>query len=340
MCIRDRYQRRVRGGLVADMPMTLDRLGELILNNPGLKIGFLTGAGASCAAGIPDFRSPGGMYDSLRPELLTASDQDRKAMVMNPTSVVTWDLFSHNPLPYHEVRRPFILGTQQRQWKATTSQFLARCLHDRGLLRRVFTQNIDGLDYQTGVPSDKLVACHGSIAYPTCELCGVSPDPEPYFAQVRSQIKDIYGLDDEAPPESTPILCPSCAQPGIKPSTVLFGRNLPPAFFECSESDAQALDVLIVIGTSLAVFPAAGLVSAVRDDCIRVVINKDPVGQELGIRYGQDSTRDLFLQGDADTGVLELLRVVGWLPDLEPFMGDMCEASQSALQAALSRPTP
>lgn len=60
--------------------------------------------------GIPDFRSPGGMYDSLRPELLTATAKQRTMMKMDPTSVVSWDLFQENQLPYLELRRPFILG--------------------------------------------------------------------------------------------------------------------------------------------------------------------------------------------------------------------------------------
>ena len=90
------------------------------------KVVVLTGAGVSCAAGIPDFRSPGGMYDTLRPELITASPQERAAMARDPTCVVLKDMFLQNQFPYHEVRRPFILGTQRQQWKATLfHRFLA-----------------------------------------------------------------------------------------------------------------------------------------------------------------------------------------------------------------------
>lgn len=63
------------------------------------RIVFLTGAGASVAAGIPDFRSPGGMYDSLQPELLTATSEQRDLMRMNPSSVVSWGIFSENQFP-------------------------------------------------------------------------------------------------------------------------------------------------------------------------------------------------------------------------------------------------
>ena len=65
----------------------------------GRRVTCLTGAGTSVAAGIPDFRSPGGMYDTLRPELLTADDVERAMMNHDPTVVVSWELFQDNPLP-------------------------------------------------------------------------------------------------------------------------------------------------------------------------------------------------------------------------------------------------
>ena len=76
------------------------------------KVVVLTGAGVSCAAGIPDFRSPGGMYDTLRPELITATPQERAAMARDPTAVVLKDMFLQNQFPYPK-SAPFILGTQR-----------------------------------------------------------------------------------------------------------------------------------------------------------------------------------------------------------------------------------
>jgi NAD+-dependent protein deacetylase sirtuin 2 len=110
----------------------------------------LTGAGVSTGAGIPDFRSPGGMYDSLRPELITATPKQRKRMQEDPTEVVGIPLFTENQFPYLEVRRPFILGTFANHWKATLSHFFFRVLSDKGILRRLYSQNIDGLDLQAG----------------------------------------------------------------------------------------------------------------------------------------------------------------------------------------------
>ena len=93
-------------------------------------------------------------------------------MRQDPITVVMKDMFFQNAFPYLEVRRPFILGTRARKWKATLSHRFAELLHKRtGKLTRLYTQNIDGLDYQCELPSDKIVAVHGSIGRVACEGC-------------------------------------------------------------------------------------------------------------------------------------------------------------------------
>ena len=72
------------------------------------------------------------MYDTLKPELLTATREQQQAMKADPTSVVYKDMFFANQFPYHEVRRPFILGTANRQWKATLSHRFVELLHRKG----------------------------------------------------------------------------------------------------------------------------------------------------------------------------------------------------------------
>ena len=67
----------------------------------------------------PDFRSPGGMYDTLRTDLITATDKQRRLMELDPTYVVEKNMFMETALPYLEVRRPFILGVRDRKWKPT-----------------------------------------------------------------------------------------------------------------------------------------------------------------------------------------------------------------------------
>lgn len=273
---------------------------------------------SSTHSGIPDFRSPGGMYDTLRPELITANEYERALMKDDPTYVVSWEIFKRNPFPYLEVRRPFILNTRDHVWKATIAHRFAELLHMKtSKLTRVYTQNIDGLDRQChGVPPEKIISVHGTIAEASCEGCGHEYDYESFCNQVQSKIKDIYKLDPNAPEESSLIPCPSCGKPLVKPSTVLYGRNLPPEFFENVPGDLKSLDLLIVAGTSLTVSPANQLVSACPDDTIRVVVDVNEVGAELGIDYGPNPKRDFFGRGPCDQVFLDLITELGWLDDL------------------------
>lgn len=300
-------------------PTDIAGLARFILSQDCQSIAFLTGAGASTASGIPDFRSPGGMYDTLRPELITATEEQRWKMSIDPTVVVSWDMFSENAFPYLEVRRPFILGTQEQKWKATVTHRFAELLHLKTKkLTRIYTQNIDGLDFQCeGIPRNKIVSVHGTIREASCEGCGAAMDFNEFCSNVRTNIKDIYKQDNDAPKESVPILCNKCERPLVKPKTVLFGRSLPSEFFECAERDLPTIDLLIIAGTSLVVSPANSLVPAVAKDAIRVVVNTEPVGTELGLIYDEDHRkRDFFAQGECDVVFLELIQELGWLDDL------------------------
>lgn len=152
-------------------------------------------------------------------------------MQADPTAVVSWDLFRQNQLPYLELRRPFILGVLSDQakdkdaYRPTLSHFFIRVCHDKGLLRRVYTQNIDGLDYKTGTPTESQIPVHGSLGRVQCEGCK-TPYPSPDFCDaLRKNVKDIYGIDATAPTESTPVPCIKCGKPLVKPATVLYGRR-------------------------------------------------------------------------------------------------------------------
>jgi NAD-dependent deacetylase sirtuin 2 len=101
--------------------------------DPRPRVCVLLGAGASVAAGIPDFRSPGGAYASLRPELLTATAAQRKKMRQDPTHVVSLALFQKNPLPFLELLRPLLLGVADQKWRPTLTHRFIQVLFEKGM---------------------------------------------------------------------------------------------------------------------------------------------------------------------------------------------------------------
>lgn len=300
------------------------------------KICVLTGAGITTASGIPDFRSPGGLYDTLRPELLTADAQQRRYLSQDPTGVVDIRLFSVNQFPYLEVRRPFILGTFENKWKPTLGHFFMRILHDRGHLQRLYTQNIDGLDKAIGLPAEMIINFHGSLHDISCEFCKTPYDKAKFHHEVFTKIKNIYDPHDtNAPPESSNIKCEKCRRNGIKPSTVMYGSSIPRVVFQSISLDfPENCDLLIVAGTSLTVSPACDLVNQVADHVHRLVINREPVGEQLGLDYG--TKRDILLSGDCDAGFLGLAKELGWLQDLYAFKDQMCPQSKTAIENAFN----
>lgn len=334
---------RCRSVVLEQVNGTLDGVADLIRR--GGNVTFLTGAGVSTASGIPDFRSVGGMYDTLRPELLTASEAERAAMASDPTAVVGWALFEHNPLPYLELRRPFILGVHERRWRPTLAHFFMRVTHDHGKLGRVFTQNIDGLDFAAGLPPEKLVPVHGSMAQVACEHCGAEQDAEVFQRHVATQVRDIYA-DDAAGAVTTSVAprCSRCGAAGVKPATVLYGRRLPEAFSAATtRAHMRAVDVLLVMGTSLTVGPANRLPGLVQQagggKAARVLVNREVVGREVGLSFCGGSSGDVYLGGahaGCDEVCLELAARLEWLPQLAAFRDDMAPSSQRLLDAALA----
>jgi NAD-dependent SIR2 family protein deacetylase len=318
------------------------------------------------------------MYDTLRPDLLTATESQRRRMREEPTTVVSWDLFKENPFPYLEVRRPFILGTRDGRWRATIAHRFFELLHERtGKLTRLYTQNIDGLEAQcAGLPPELVVAVHGTLSEAGCEGCGRPVDDyRDFCGRVERQIKDIYHdanqmeqqqqqqdeegdreelqvasgdtNDDSSPPrpqqhhhptESTPILCAGCGAALVKPSTVLYGRALPAAFWDHAEGDARSCDLLFVAGTSLEVAPANQLVRMVPGGCVRVVVNLERVGMGLGIDYGTSdpNSRDCFARGETDEVFLALIQELGWMDGLASKRDLLPESSRRLVEREIA----
>jgi len=256
----------------------------------------------------------------------------------DPTFVVNKELFFQNQLCYLELRRPFILGLAEAQWKATITHWFMYICHKKGKLRRLYTQNIDGLDFQTDIPHDKISPLHGSLGKICCEYCGKDYPLEQFREKVKTNIKDIYKTDHSAPEESTPIPCESCGQNTLKPKTVLYGSQIPNHFYECMEKDfPDNVDLLIIAGTSLTVSPANSVTYMVNSVTPRLIVNREPIGKELGVKYGENNTRDIFCSGDCDDVFLELIDKLGWLDDLIEVRDKMAPKSQVLLQQLLNK---
>ncbi len=262
-------------------------------------------------------------------------------MRSDPTAVFDKHLFLENPLPCLECKRPFILGTKQRKWKATLAHRFVELLYDKtGKLTRLYTQNIDGLEGQCEkLPKERVIPVHGSMDRVACELahCQAEMDYDEFCDYIQNNIKDITGTDDNAPSISKPIMCKSCHNNTVKPTVVLFHSPLPAIFFDSTIEDLPTANLLIVIGTSLTVGPANSIVYRVPDDCLRVVVNNEPVGSKLGFDYSDDPTRDFFARGSCDEVLLELMGELGWIDDIMTFTNDLPESSKELLQTYLNQ---
>jgi len=259
----------------------------------------MTGAGISVAAGIPDFRTPGtGLYDNLQ-----------KYGLPRPTAVFELDYFRNNPKPFYLLAKELYPGN----YKPTPVHYFVRLLQEKGVLLRNFTQNIDTLEREAGVPGDALVEAHGSFAKAHCIVCkteeSVDVVKECIFSDKIPYCKKCNGL--------------------VKPDIVFFGENLPPRFFFQRSEDFPKCDMLIIIGTSLQVHPFASLVNEVTKTAPRVLINNQEVGKidpkmlmfglgNNGFRFGMKSNyRDVSFIGDCQEGVWKLAELIGWKSDLE-----------------------
>lgn len=320
-------------------PTFPDEVADFLQSPMCKSIIVLAGAGMSVSSGIPDFRSAGvGLYDTLRPELLTASELEQALIEDDPTLALDKGMFLENPLPMLETKRSFILGTYERKWRATLAHRFVEMLHTKlGKLTRLYTQNIDGLEMQTQLPKEKVVPVHGTMAAAACEMCGEEMDFDEFCGKVRTNIKDITGLDYTAPAQSTPIVCQACQNPTMKPTIVLFRGQMPADFHIKAAQDLPDCDLLIIMGTSLTVAPANSLVYRIPPTALRMVMNNEPVGRRLGIDYSEESLRDVWASGYTDESCLNLAEKLGWLDDLAGIVNELPDSSAELLRGRLAQ---
>jgi NAD-dependent deacetylase len=204
------------------------------------RVVVLTGAGISTDSGIPDFRGPQGVWTTNPGAEKTATLQHyladpevRKQAWRNRVASPAW---SAEPNAGHRA-------------------LLA--LERRGKLHTLITQNIDELHQRAGTDPAKVVEIHGTMRHVMCMSCGERAPMERALERVRA--------GEEDPP------CRTCG--GIlKSATISFGQNLVPEDIVRSERAVAACDLLLAVGTSLTVYPAAGLVPLARETGAKVVI--------------------------------------------------------------------
>lgn len=239
------------------------------------------------AAGIPDFRSPEtGLYNNLR-----------KYKLPYPTAIFELDYFARKPKPFFTLAKELYPGNFQ----PTDCHYFIRLLHEKGMLRRHYTQNIDTLERVAGMPDAMLVEAHGTFATNHCVDCGKE--------HTMAWMKDVI-FRDEVPK------CTRCAAL-VKPDIVFFGENLPDKFYRLPEGDFGECDLLIVMGTSLEVHPFAGLINMVGPRCVRLLINLEEVGRSRrrgeGFLFGSDKNyRDVLYLSTCEEAIRYLAEELGW----------------------------
>uniref|UniRef100_A0A8D0GB11 NAD-dependent protein deacetylase n=1 Tax=Sphenodon punctatus TaxID=8508 RepID=A0A8D0GB11_SPHPU len=262
--------------------LTLQNVTEFIRKKECQRVVVMVGAGLSTPSGIPDFRSPGsGLYSNLQ-----------QYNIPYPEAIFELSYFFQNPKPFFTLAKELYPGN----YRPNYAHYFLRLLHDKGLLVRVYTQNIDGLERAAGIPPDKLVEAHGTFTTATCTVCRRSYAGEDFRGDVMA---------DKIPH------CPVCTGM-VKPDIVFFGEVLPHRFF-LHKTDFPMADLLFIIGTSLEVEPFASLAGAVRSYVPRILINRDLVGPFAW----QPQYSDVAQLGDVIGGVEKVVELLDWNEELQ-----------------------
>ncbi len=234
------------------------QLAELIASSR--RTVALTGAGISVPSGIPDFRTPGkGIWAKV-----------------DPMEVATIDAFHRDTKRFWDFYRPRFQMLGDKLPNPAHAALVE--LEERGLLEAVITQNIDRLHRSAGTRD--LIEVHGSIETSSCTSCGASWELD--------AVEDLFDEDGIA-------TCPGCWGK-VKPDVVLFGEILPVAEIERARELAEGAELMLCVGSSLEVFPAAGLPEVTLDAGGSVAIvtqGPTPYDSVAAVRLGGDVAEEL-----------------------------------------------
>ena len=206
-----------------------------------------TGAGISTESGIPDFRSPGGIWTKYKPiefsDFLRSEEARRE----------TW-------------RRKFATDPTLRKATPNAGHRALAKLVEQGKMPAVITQNIDGLHQASGVPQDQVIELHGNTTYAACLDCRQRYELD--------WVRTIFADNERLP------VCTDCGG-HIKTATISFGQSMPEQAMARAREATLAADLFIVLGSSLVVYPAAGFPTlAERNGARLVIVNREPTDQD------------------------------------------------------------
>jgi NAD-dependent deacetylase len=206
-----------------------------------------TGAGISTESGIPDFRSPGGIWSRMRP--------------------ITYDEFVGSEAMRREAwNRVFSGVTKWVGAKPNAGHLAVASLVAAGKLSSVITQNVDNLHQDSGVPADRVIELHGNATYARCLDCGLRHE--------LAVLEQSFLGRGEIP------ACRDCAGL-VKTATVSFGQAMPREAMARAEAESLASDLFVVLGSSLSVYPAAGFpLVAKRNGARLAIVNREPTDQD------------------------------------------------------------
>jgi NAD-dependent deacetylase len=223
----------------------VERLREMI--GSARRIVAFTGAGISTESGIPDFRSPGGIWTKYQPiyfDDFMASDEMRRE---------SW-------------RRKFATDETMLNAEPNAGHRALAKLVEQGRMSAIITQNVDGLHQRSGVPDAKVIELHGNATYASCLDCGHRHELAP--------IRKSFLEKGELP------LCAKC-DGIVKTATISFGQAMPEVPMLRAQEETLACDLFIVLGSSLVVYPAAGFPRlAKRNGANFVIVNRDETDQD------------------------------------------------------------
>ncbi|OGP76468.1 MAG: sigma factor regulator FecR [Deltaproteobacteria bacterium RBG_16_49_23] len=226
------------------------------------------GAGLSTGSGIPDFRSPGGVWDKYDPE----DFYFQKFLASEASREKYWQMATEMYEPMKKAQpNPAHLAIAE--------------MEKLGKLDCVITQNIDGLHHKAGNSEEKIIELHGTAMYVTCLNCKKRYDRDEIQNRLRKGTKVPY--------------CDDCGGP-LKPATISFGQSMPEKETEEAYHRSSACDLFIVIGSSLVVQPAASMpLVAKRNEAKLVIINRAPTPY--------DDMADIVIYGQAGSTMAGIL---------------------------------